>query len=157
MLDDLQLLRVTGAKLDDLHKGVEVPQGQHAVDAEIRLRITGVVQQGAEQLVAPDVKIPLTAVLALVAERLGVRAEQLFDMVLDAAVQAHERGDPVSQWMDVSQRALSEARAKVLARMDKVPKRGPLRKLVEINEIEIHGAGLAPLPAAPKRRRRATA
>ena len=34
---------------------------------------------------------------------------------------------------------------------------GPLRKLVEINEIEIHGAGLAPLPAAPKRRRRATA
>lgn len=153
MLDDTQILRVTGAKLQDLHGDVAVPLGQHALDAEIRLRITGIVEQTPEQLAAPVVNIPLTAVLALVGERLGIGAAKLYDLVLDAALQAHETGDPVSQWMDCSQRALSAAKQRVAELLPRQRKRGPLRRIVELSEIDIHGAGLTAPAGTPKRRK----
>jgi hypothetical protein len=152
MLTAPQILRAMGAELIDLHKGAEIDEGSHPVQGRLSLAFAGAVEQLPAQLVTPTVTLPLPLVLALVSAKAGVPAAQLYQIVIDAAVEAATDGVPASEYLDVSTAALRAAKAQVAARLDKTPKRGALRRILTISDVEIEGA--AAEKTAPKKGRK---
>jgi hypothetical protein len=137
MLTEAQILRVTALKLDDLHAGAAIAEGQHAVNADVRLHLSGIVEQQPRQLVTPTVTIPLLAVLALVGERGGIKADRIYDLIVQAAIDAHESGEPVGDWIEHSKRAMAVVKAKVLERLPKAGRTGQLRRIIEVSKIKV--------------------
>jgi hypothetical protein len=151
MLSEAQILRITALKLDDLHAAVAIDEGQHAVNADVRLHLNGIVEQKPVQLVTPTVTIPLLAVLALVADRGGIRADRIYDLIVEAAIEAHEKGEPVGDYIEHSKRALATVKERVVARLPKAERNGQLRRIIEITDICVSGATLAAPPAKKRR------
>ena len=150
MLTELQILRVLGAELDGEHGKVEFDEGQHDVAAQISLTIVGRVEQGAGQLVAPTAKIPVAAVLALVCERGGVTRQRMEELIVQAVTEAIERGEPVGEWIECSKAAERRATKAIIDKLPRVPKRGALRRLVQLSDLRVEACSL-PVPGRRKR------
>lgn len=140
MLTEPQILRVLSAELDSEHGKVEFDEGQHAVEAQVSLRILGTVEQGAGQLIAPTARIPLHAVLALVCERGGIARARMEELIVQAVTEALERGEPVGDWIECSKAAERRATRAIIDKLPRVPKRGALRRLVELSDVRVKPA-----------------
>lgn len=154
MLTDPQILRILGAQLDHEHRKEEFDEGQHPVEARVSLRILGTVQQGADQLVAPTARIPLHAVLSLVCERGGIARQRMEELIVQAVTQAIEHGEPVGDWIECSRAAERRATAAIIEKLPKVPKRGAIRRLVQLLDVQVEPCSLAEQKAPPRRRKR---
>lgn len=152
MLTEPQILRVLGAQLDHEHGKTLFDEGQHPVEAKVSLRLTGTVEQGADQLVAPTARIPLHAVLALVCERGGIGRQRMEELIVQAVTEALERGEPVGDWIECSRAAERRATQQIIDKLPRVPKRGALRRLVQLLDVEITPAAI--LETKPPARRR---
>jgi len=154
MLTDRQILRVLSAELGDLHGEEPFEPGQHAVRARVSLTLAGSVEQLPNQFVTPTVRIPLLSVLAMVCERSGVSAERMADRLVEAAVEAFTRGEPVGDYVEHTKAAERKARELILARMDRVERRGALRRIVAVEDLAVEAATLSGRSAAPAAARR---
>jgi hypothetical protein len=152
MLTDNQILRIASLKLDDLHAAEQIEEGLHAVNADIAFHLHGTVEQKPVQSITPTASIPLLAVLALVGERSGIKADKIYDLIVDAALEAAARGEPMGEWIEHSKRALAHVKEKLIERLPRVTRSGQLRRIVELSEISVAGASLSP---PPKKRKRA--
>jgi hypothetical protein len=154
MLTEPQILRVLGAELDKQHGKVEFDEGQHAIEARVSLRLLGTVEQGADQLIAPTARIPLHAVLALVCERGGIGRQRMEELIVQAVTEALERGEPVGDWIECSRAAERRATSAIIDRLPRVPKRGALRRLVQLQDLCVEPAGIEATKPPPRRRKR---
>lgn len=147
MLTESQILRILAAELDDAHGKTAVELGQHPVQAQISLQLAGSVEQLPAQLVSPSVRLPLVTILAMVCQRGGLSVTRMVDSLVEAALEAHEHGEPAGEWVEHSKAAERKARELIAAKVPKVERSGQLRRIVEVTGIQINGAVLKPPPA----------
>ena len=153
MLTTAQILRILAAELEAKHGEEPISVGAHALRAAISLRIDGSVEQKPAQLYTPSVKIPLLTVLALVAERGGVKRERLEELIVEAAVEAHRNGEPLTEWLDVTKAAERRARERIAAKIEPEERRGPLRRIVTLSDVRVDAVRMEPAKPASRRRR----
>ncbi len=136
-LNDAQVLRVIAAELTDAHGKEEVAEGQHAVNGKLSLTYAGKIEQLPLQLITQTPRIPLEVVLALVAERGGIKADTFAALLIAAAVEAAGEQEPASDFLEHTKRSLRDAKAQLAERLPKVERHGPLRRIVELSRIKL--------------------
>lgn len=156
MLTPEQVLRIAGAELVEAHGKAPFEEGQHAVDAQVSLHLIGSVEQTSAQLVTPTVQVPLAEMLAFLARKLGVGAERLHGLVMEAAADAlcatAER--PMALVMAATD-ALLFAKQQRQAALPKQERGGPLRRIVQLSEVQVRPIGAESVTTAPAPRKRA--
>ncbi len=158
MLTTDQCLLALGAELADTHKGDAVSEGSHPLNGKLSLSFSGAVEQLPALMVTPNLTLSLPIVLALLAQA-GVKADLLTKIVIAAAQQAaaEKDGSATGEHIDLWSGHIKEARAKILETLDKVPKKGSLRRILTISDVVVEGTGLiltAPIPQQKKGRRK---
>lgn len=130
MLRESQVLRVLGAELDKLYGNESVDLGQYAIDARVALRIHGSVVQRDNQEVCPTVSA--LAILGLVCERIGITPQRMDELIAEA-VAYMATGEPTGPWIERAKAADRRAREA----MPKVPRRGPLNRILELSHLRV--------------------
>lgn len=116
-----------------------VAPGNHSVDALVRVQ--GTVKVGEDYLSQPTVSIPLKETLALFIHYCGCTREAAIAALLRAAgesIAATGKGEgSLKEALPVVEETLKVVQTKVLAKLKKQPKKGPVKVKVEIEEVEI--------------------
>ncbi len=156
MLTPDQLLLTLGIKLADLYEEEVIPQGTHPITGTVSFGFSGAIEQLAGVMAAPNLTLPLPMVLAILAEA-GVKADVMTQAITKAVALAAKEKTPVSEQIEVWSGAIKEARALVLSKLPKVPKKGALKPVIAISDILVEGTGLELVTVPPKKARRKSA
>jgi hypothetical protein len=135
LLTDAQILRVLGAELESEHGKIAFVEGQHALGAQLSLRILGTVEQGADQLIAPTAQIPLHAVLALACDDGGIGWPRMKRLILEAMSEPLKGGKKVGDC--VGSKAAEAATKDIIDALPRVSRRGALRRLVRMSHLRL--------------------
>jgi len=145
-MNDCQLLKVTGLELGDLCKETAIDAGVHSFASRVTLRLTGSVEQHEPQLYTPTVDLPLLSILALVAQRAGLKGQALCDEIVQAAHAALEAGEEeaVSDWLEHTKAAMRQIKAELLAKLPKKQRAGRLVRACRLDVVSV-------LPIKPRK------
>lgn len=155
MLTNDQILRIAAAELAEAYGKEAIAEGQHAVQAAVSMRLIGHVEQQPVQLVTPTVKIPLLSVLALICQGAGLSVTRTADRIVEACTLAIEHDAAGGEWLEVTKAAERKARDLILEKLPKIERSGPLRRIVEVSDIDVHAISFSQdKPPAKSRRRK---
>lgn len=122
---------------------VDLEPGRHYFDDVLTVRVTGVVERQADQLVAPTTSIPLVATLALFWEKCGIaRGEALAilrEAITEAIAEGADKNEQIQSRIKDVDAAVKAVKDELIAKLPKVKRSG--RVITRDLQVEV-------LPAA---------
>ena len=71
---------------------LDLDPGRHYFDDVVTVRLSGIIEKQADQLVAPTTSVPLIATLALFWEKAGIARDDALNMLREAITEAMSEG-----------------------------------------------------------------
>lgn len=124
MDSNLKALLAKAWKDEDL----DLEPGRHYFDDVLTVRVTGVVERQADQLVAPTTSIPLVATLALFWEKSGIARDHALKVLREAITEAMRDGADKSEQIEARIKdvdaAIKAVKDDLIAKLPKVRRSG---------------------------------
>jgi hypothetical protein len=109
---------------------IDLEPGRHVCDEVLTVRVTGTVEKGNDELVAPTVSIPLIPTLALFWEKAGITREHALRMLREAITEAMLDGvkedDHIQDRIKDVDAAIKAIRTELIDRLPRMRRTGKL-------------------------------
>jgi hypothetical protein len=147
-MDNVKALIAKAWKDEEL----DLDPGRHYFDDVLTIRVSGMVEKQADQLVAPTTSVPLILTLALFWEKAGITREHALNMLREAITEAMtegaDKGERIEARLKDVEAAVKAVKDDLIAKLPKARRSGKVvTKGLEVELLSVGDEVLVPAAA----------